>query len=116
MKKKSAPACPECGSTHCSVSPWRSDEERSAHAGEQAYRCLACVHRFYVARRRWRPQDHPVVAAVGGGTFVLLIVVVLVTAWWRSGDRPGAPEMNRKTQPGATADAPPPPEPPARAK
>ncbi|WP_297365331.1 hypothetical protein [Thauera sp.] len=77
------PTCPRCDGTDCRESPWKSEDERRAHEGEHAWRCLSCVHRFHApaARSRWR--DNPVVAAVGGSTLLLTLAVIVILWIWK---------------------------------
>lgn len=108
MNSPSDPGCPRCGATTCRVSPWRSEAEKREHRGEQPYRCLSCVHRFYRPARRSLLRDNPVIAAVGGGTLVLLLAVIALLWVWKSGDRPGGRSSVAPPQgsPGAVAPRP----------
>lgn len=78
------PTCPRCDSTDCRESPWQSEEEKRAHKGEQAWRCMACVHRFYAPRPPSRLLDNPLVAMLGVPTLVLMIAVTVIMSIWKS--------------------------------
>ena len=78
------PTCPRCDGTDCRESPWKSADERLAHPGERAWRCMSCVHRFHAPVSRGLLRDNPIVAAVGGGTLLLTIAVIVILWIWKT--------------------------------
>ncbi|HAF56248.1 MAG TPA: hypothetical protein DCL01_13810 [Thauera sp.] len=78
------PTCPRCDGTDCRESPWRSEDEKREHAGERAWRCMSCVHRFHAPAPKSALLDNPVVAAVGGSTLILMIAVITILWIWKN--------------------------------
>ena len=78
------PTCPRCDGTDCRESPWRSEDEKREHAGERAWRCMSCVHRFHAPAPRSTVFDNPIVATVGGTTLVLMIAVIAIMWIWKN--------------------------------
>ncbi|HRG70334.1 hypothetical protein [Thauera aminoaromatica] len=78
------PTCPRCDGTDCRESPWKSADERLAHPGERAWRCMSCVHRFHAPEPRRLLRDNPIVATVGGSTLLLTIAVIAILWFWKS--------------------------------
>ena len=62
------PTCPRCDATDCRESPWKSEDERLAHPGERAWRCMSCVHRFHAPEPRGLLR---ITATVGFGQAML---------------------------------------------
>lgn len=66
--------CPNCDSTSCRESKWRSSREKAAHPGSHPYRCEDCSYRFiapvhYLPSGRgklWAGVITLLVAALGG--------------------------------------------------
>lgn len=77
------PTCPRCDGTDCRESPWKSADERLAHPGERAWRCMSCVHRFHAPEPRRLLRDNPIVATVGGSTLLLTIAVIAILWIWK---------------------------------
>ena len=78
------PTCPRCDATDCRESPWKSEDERLAHPGERAWRCMSCVHRFHAPARRSLLVENALVATIGGSTLLLVIAVVVIMIVWKS--------------------------------
>lgn len=78
------PTCPRCDGTDCRESPWRSEDEKREHTGQRAWRCMACVHRFYGPVPGSALFDNPLVAAVGGSTLVLTVAVIAILWLWKN--------------------------------
>ncbi len=79
------PTCPRCHTSDCCASPWQSDQERLAHRRESAWRCKACLHRFFTPGGLQRIRENPIVATVFGSTFLMVAAVIVIMWFWKNG-------------------------------
>lgn len=76
--------CPQCGSTDCRESRWRSHEEKTQNPDRHPYRCLSCAHRFIApvdAARRSSKRRHTALLVVAAGIVVGTVVGALSLLW-----------------------------------